>query len=95
MAKKPTVNQAIGVFLGMGFDDPEKPYRTQREMREEAHRVVGYNQAQEQLRHLLAQCTGKGPELAEAERHPNALTPMDGPGNMKLWTAPEFPVKKR
>lgn len=91
------MKQGIKAFLGMGFDmDGGKDFRTQREARDEAHRIVGFTQAQEQLRHILAQCrSATARELAETPYHPQAITPMKGPGDIRLWVPPELPVRRR
>jgi hypothetical protein len=93
-----TLVQGVEAFLGLSFGDREKPYRTQRDARDEAMRMVGFAQAQEQLRNILAQVKGAGRSdahmLAEV-RSDRQLKPMDGPGNMKLWVPPELPVKRR
>lgn len=93
--KKPTLPGAVEAFLSLEFRERDKPYRTQRDAREEAHRQVGFTQAQEALRGFLEQVpTGQAKELSEV-RSDGQLKPMKGPGNMKLWVPPEFPVKRR
>jgi hypothetical protein len=92
---KPTLPLAIRTFLELSFGEPERPYRTQRDMREDAMRVVGFTQAQEALRHMLGQVdTDQARELSDV-RADGQLKPMAGPGSSNLWIPPEYPVKKR
>lgn len=89
-----TLREAIEAFLAMGFDEPAKPYRTQRDARDDAMRVLGFSQAQNHLRHFLSQTAEDG-DLAKAPYHPNALKPQKFGKGMTGWVAPEFEVKRR
>lgn len=89
-----TLREAIEAFLAMGFDEPAKPYGTQRDAREDAMRALGFSQAQNHFRHFLSQ-TARHKELADAPYHPNAIKPMKFGPNLTGWIAPEFPVKAR
>lgn len=93
--RKASLPTAIEAFLGLTFKEPDKPYRTQRDAREEAHRQVGFTQAQEALRGFLEQVPTAQAERLAAVRADGQLKPMKGPGGMNLWVPPEFPVKRR
>lgn len=86
------IRYGVAAFLQLAFEDPEKPFRTQREMRDEALRQVGWAQAQEALRHVLTQVGEQ--ELSET-RNDKQLKPMKGPGDMNMWVPPEYPVRRR
>jgi hypothetical protein len=89
------MKQGIEAFLSLHVDlENVKPFRTKRDARDEAMRLVGFAQAQEQLRHILSQCHSQtAAELASAPPPEGALRPMQGPGGMRLWMPPELPTR--
>lgn len=93
-AGKPNIVEAITAFLELSFEEPEKPFRTQREMRDTSMQIVGFTRAQEVLRSILEQGTPAARRLADI-RTDKQLKPMPGPGHLKLWVPPEYPVKQR
>jgi hypothetical protein len=90
------MKQGIEAFLAIGFDlENARPASTERAAREDAMRILGFTQAQEQLRSFLEQChSSTAQDLARAPHHPQALRPHMV-GDRRLWMAPELPVKKR
>lgn len=87
-----TLQDAIRTFLGGWFEAPTKPFRTKREARDEGMRQLGYRQAQEHLRQILAS-SPEGVSLSKHEPHENAPVPTRM-GDTLLWIAPEFEVKR-
>jgi len=87
------LEEAVTAFLAIGFDiENSKVFNTQRAAREEAHRLVGFYQAQNHLRDFLRQV---GHPLAETEGHPQAIKPIEIGGRSVGWVPPELPVKTR
>jgi hypothetical protein len=89
-----TLHKGLEAFLSLEFGERDRPFRTQRDARDEAMRQVGFTQAQEELRNILTQVSAVSYRDLADVRSPGQLKPMDGPGSMKLWVPPEFPVKR-
>lgn len=87
-----SLKKGIEAFLSLNFSEPEKPYRRQRDARDDAMRVLGFTQAQEQLRNILAQCESATAAELSNVRVDGQLQPMKV-GDRAYWVPPEYPVK--
>ncbi len=83
-----TLEDIVRSFLGLAMLHPEKAPKTQRADRDNSMTILGYNQAQEQLRTILSH-HGETEEIrALAEtRADGQQRPMEGPGGIKMWIA--------
>lgn len=86
-----TLEQAVEAFLSLGYDEPAKPFRTQRDMREFSMQEVELNAVQDQFRHMLVQA-GR-PDLAE-HHHPRAMSTMQV-GTIRCRVPREYDVRRR
>lgn len=93
---KPGLKLAVEGFLGLHWDLSKiKPYRTKRDARDEAMRMVGFTQAQEQLRHILSQSSSATAlQLAETPHPAKALRPLKIGGRTQGWVPPELPTRR-
>ena len=81
------LEECVRAFLDLAVVHPEKPPKTQRAERENQMLILGYNQAQEQLRTILAHPGKTTTVRAVAEvRNDEQQRPMTV-GNRKLWVA--------
>jgi hypothetical protein len=89
-AEKPTplnLEQIVREFLAIAMVHPEKPPKTQRAQRDNQMLVVGFNQAQEALRTLIAAHGYSKATKAIAEvRNDQQERPIDV-GGLKAWVA--------
>lgn len=87
--------RGVEAFLSMTFDlDDIKPFRTKRDARDEAMRIVGFTQAQEQLRHILGQCESQAAaELSALDPPEGALRPIKIGDHAAAWIPPELPTR--
>lgn len=89
------LQKGLEAFLSLTFDlDDVKPFRRKRDARDEAMRIVGFSQAQEQLRHILGQCQGRtAAELAALPIPDGAIRPIQVGRNGRAWVPPELPTR--
>lgn len=82
-----TLTQAVQAFLELAMTHPETPPRTQRQERDNTMTIIGFNQAQEQLRHIL-KVHGRTKAIRDLAgvRNDQQQRPMEV-GDSKLWVA--------
>lgn len=86
--KNLTLKQCVEGFLELALLEPDKPPKTQRAQRDNRMQVIGFNRAQEALRHILM-TNGNSDQVRKLSeiRNPNQERPIDGPGGIKMWVA--------
>ncbi len=80
--------EIVTAYLGLAMVHPEKAPKTQRAQRDNDMLVLGYNQAQEALRTILANHGVDDATQALADvRNEKQQRPVAGPGGIKMWVA--------
>lgn len=76
-----TLGEVVEAFLSVALVEPEKPPKTQRAQRENRSQVIGFNEAQETLRAILAE---HGYDTLAAVRSDRQTCPLEVDG-IKVW----------
>jgi len=86
--KTATLEEIVEWFLGLALVPPKKPPKTQRDRAANGNMIIGFNRAQETLRHALTSYgdTNETKALGDV-RNEQQQRPMEGPGGMKVWVA--------